>query len=57
MKGTILVGVDGSEPSDAVLDWALREAARRGVPVRLAGDLVTGSSFPCPTAPSVTTGR
>ncbi len=34
-KGTILVGIDGSPPSDAALTWALDEAGLRGRPVHL----------------------
>ncbi|MCB7135295.1 universal stress protein [Cellulosimicrobium marinum] len=35
MDGTV-VGVDGSDGSDAALDWALREAASRGGPLTAA---------------------
>jgi nucleotide-binding universal stress UspA family protein len=34
-RSDILVGIDGSEQSMLALDWALAEAASRGLPVRL----------------------
>jgi nucleotide-binding universal stress UspA family protein len=33
MSGRIVVGVDGSDNAAAALDWAVREAARRGASV------------------------
>jgi nucleotide-binding universal stress UspA family protein len=35
MELPLAVGVDGSEPSLVAVDWAVDEAARRGVPLRL----------------------
>lgn len=35
MSHSVLAGVDGSGPSSATADWAAREAALRGVPLRL----------------------
>ncbi|WP_336206765.1 universal stress protein [Nonomuraea sp. LPB2021202275-12-8] len=35
MTGFVVVGVDGSEPSGAALDWAADDAARRGLGLRL----------------------
>lgn len=35
MANTIVVGVDGSAGADVALDWALREAGRRGDRVRV----------------------
>ncbi|GGT00863.1 universal stress protein [Streptomyces chromofuscus] len=35
MSHSVLAGVDGSERSSAAADWAAREAALRGVPLRL----------------------
>lgn len=34
--GGVVVGVDGSAPSNAAVDWATREAVMRGVPLTLA---------------------
>lgn len=34
-QGAVVVGVDGSEPADAALDWALAEASRIGAPLYL----------------------
>ena len=31
----IIVGTDGSEPSLRAVDWAAREAAARGLPLRM----------------------
>mgnify|MGYP001792195113 CR=1 FL=1 len=33
--GTIVVGVDGSTTSDLALDWAVKEAARRALPLHI----------------------
>ncbi|GGO41786.1 universal stress protein [Streptomyces lasiicapitis] len=35
MEQDLIVGVDGSEESLAAVDWAVGEAARRGVPLRI----------------------
>ncbi|WP_225848815.1 universal stress protein [Streptomyces sp. HPF1205] len=35
MRKPLIVGIDGSDSSLAALDWALAEAARHGVPVKL----------------------
>ncbi|MDN3029177.1 universal stress protein [Streptomyces sp. S.PB5] len=35
MELPLVVGVDGSEPSLVAVDWAVDEAARRGLPLRL----------------------
>jgi nucleotide-binding universal stress UspA family protein len=32
---SIIVGVDGTDSSNAAVDWAVREAGRRGVPLRV----------------------
>jgi nucleotide-binding universal stress UspA family protein len=32
---SIIVGVDGTDSSNAAIDWAVREAVRRGLPLRL----------------------
>ena len=37
-----MVGIDGSEPSQGALDWAVTEASRRGAPLHL----VTAWMFP-----------
>ena len=42
ISGEIIVGIDGSEQSYGALIWAVHEAKRRGVPVRL----VTAYSLP-----------
>ena len=34
-RGAIVVGVDGSPSSDRALDWAVDEAARRGLPLHI----------------------
>lgn len=46
----VVVGVDGSEASDAALDWALREGALRDLPVTVlqAEDPLSLSSFTLP---------
>jgi nucleotide-binding universal stress UspA family protein len=38
----IVVGIDGSEPSERALDWAVTEASRNGAPLHL----VTAWMFP-----------
>jgi nucleotide-binding universal stress UspA family protein len=40
--GRIVVGIDGSQPSERALDWAVAEAGRRGAPLHL----VTAWIFP-----------
>lgn len=35
MELPLVVGVDGSEPSLRAMDWAVDEAARHGLPLRL----------------------
>lgn len=35
MRKPLIVGIDGSDPSLLAIDWAVAEAARHGVPVRL----------------------
>jgi nucleotide-binding universal stress UspA family protein len=47
MGDPVLAGIDGSEHSVAAADWAAREAALRGVPVRL----VHASPLPGPAVP------
>lgn len=49
-RGTVVVGVDGSLAGEKALRWAVREAARRGDPVRAVSvlakdDLLPGTSF------------
>ena len=34
-RGTIVVGVDGSPTSDLAVDWAVKEATRRGLPLHI----------------------
>ena len=35
MQSTIVVGVDGSAPSDAAVRWAVGESVMRGLPITL----------------------
>ncbi|WKX14014.1 universal stress protein [Streptomyces sp. NL15-2K] len=50
MSHSVLAGVDGSERSSAATDWAAREAALRGVPLRLfhASPPLPGTAVPGP---------
>ncbi|MFJ5733129.1 universal stress protein [Streptomyces paradoxus] len=48
MRPLVLAGVDGSECAAAAADWAAREAALRGVPLRL---LHASARFPGTTVP------
>ncbi|MCA1780901.1 MAG: universal stress protein [Dermatophilaceae bacterium] len=41
-KGLIVVGVDGSDESEAALEWAVEDARRRGARLRV----VTGFDYP-----------
>lgn len=41
-KGLIVVGVDGSDESEAALEWAMEDSRRRGARVRV----VTGFDYP-----------
>ncbi|MCX5554685.1 universal stress protein [Streptomyces sp. NBC_00038] len=52
MLRPVVVGLDGSRESDAAVDWAAREALRRGLPLRLVHaweglpDAETGATLP-----------
>jgi nucleotide-binding universal stress UspA family protein len=50
MRPLVLAGVDGSECAAAAADWAAREAALRGVPLRLlhASPKLPGTTVPRP---------
>lgn len=50
MSHPVLAGIDGSERSSAAADWAAREAASRGVPLRLvhASPPLPGTAVPGP---------
>ncbi|MFF0095413.1 universal stress protein [Streptomyces canus] len=50
MSRPVLAGIDGSAHSSVAADWAAREAARRGVQLRLiqASPLLPGAAVPLP---------
>ncbi|MFF8395250.1 universal stress protein [Streptomyces sp. NPDC016172] len=52
MRPPVLAGLDGSEGAAAAADWAAREAALRGVPLRLlhASPPLPGTAVPGPVA-------
>ncbi|TDC21397.1 universal stress protein [Streptomyces sp. 8K308] len=52
----VAVGIDGSAESQAALEWAAREATRRGLPLRLAHAWMEETLF-VPTPPDETVAR